>query len=75
MNKLVFAIALLGFASTAAVAQKYTRQQQEAACSDDAFRLCQDAVPDEAKVVACMTKNRTKLSTYCKLVFDGSMAR
>lgn len=66
------AAAVLTLASTAALAQPYTRDQQVAACSDDAFRLCGDAIPDEGRVVACMAARRSYLSQSCRVVFDGS---
>lgn len=73
MNKrIVLAAAILATTLTGAFAQKYTRQQQEAACSDDAFRLCGDDIPDESKVAACMIRKKSALSPRCLVVFDGS---
>lgn len=68
------AIVLVGTFS-GAMAQQYTRQQQEAACSDDAMRLCGDFVPDEARVTACMVQKRTALSPRCLVVFDAGVSR
>ncbi len=76
MNKrLVLAAALLAGMVSGVMAQQYSRQQQEAACSDDAFRLCGDVIPDEAKVTACMIKKKAALSPRCLVVFDAGSAR
>ncbi len=42
--------------------------EQRAACQDDAFRVCPDAIPDEARVRACFIKNRHRLSIACRRV-------
>lgn len=49
------------------------RQQAEHDCYDDAQKLCPDAVPDEDKITACMTKKRAQLSTACGKVFDKGL--
>lgn len=46
------------------------RQRAEAACRDDALRLCADAVPDEAAIVACMRPKRASLTAPCRSAFD-----
>ena len=73
-RKYLLAAAILAVTATSAFAQmRFTRQQQEAACSDDAFALCGDAVPDEQRVTACMVAKRKLLSERCASVFDGSL--
>ena len=46
------------------------REQAEQACYNDATTLCSDAVPDEAKVTACMKVKRMQLSPKCRVIFD-----
>ena len=46
------------------------RAEAEHACYTDATTLCPDAIPDEAKVTACMTMKRAQLSSACGKVFD-----
>jgi hypothetical protein len=41
------------------------------ACTPDALRLCADAIPDVAKVTACMQAKRAELSAPCRLVMNG----
>lgn len=48
------------------------RQRAEQACYDDANRLCNDAIPDEAKITACMGAHRKQLSARCRTMFDAS---
>lgn len=47
------------------------RQRAEQACYDDVQRLCNDAIPDEEKIKACMKVNRKSLSAGCRKVFDS----
>ena len=73
-RKYLLAAAILAVAATSALAQnRFSRQQQEAACSDDAFALCGDAIPDEQRVTACMVTKRKQLSERCRTVFEGSL--
>ncbi len=46
------------------------RAEAEHACYTDATTLCPDAIPDEAKITACMTTKRAQLSPVCAKVFD-----
>ena len=46
------------------------RAEAEHACYTDATTLCPDAIPDEAKVTACMTMKRAQLSPACGKVYD-----
>jgi hypothetical protein len=47
----------------------YTQQDADA-CTPDAFRLCQNAIPDEARVAHCLGQNKRQLSPACKIVFS-----
>ena len=49
------------------------RQEAEHLCYNDATTLCQDAVPDEDKIRACMTAKRSQLSPECGKVFDRGL--
>ncbi len=41
--------------------EAYT-QEQQAACTDDAFRICSSEIPDVDRVTACMVRNQSQLS-------------
>jgi hypothetical protein len=41
------------------------------ACAPDAVRLCNDFIPDVAKITACMKEKRAQLSEPCRVVMYG----
>jgi hypothetical protein len=51
--------------------EAYT-QEEQAACSNDAFRLCSAEIPDVDRVTACMVRNQTQLSPGCRVYFRAS---
>jgi hypothetical protein len=46
----------------------------EKACKGDVYRFCSEAIPSEEKIVACMKKNRKRLSKACRQVMSGGKA-
>jgi hypothetical protein len=46
--------------------------EQQQACASDAMRLCADAMPDIAKITACMSAKHAQLSPACKIAMAGS---
>jgi hypothetical protein len=44
------------------------------ACTPDAMRLCNEFIPDEAKVKACMLSKRSQLSEACRLAMRSKPA-
>ncbi len=60
-------------AATLPTAKEKLRAEAEHVCYDDAQKLCPDAVPDEAKVRACMKAKKASLSPACRKVFDRGM--
>ena len=69
ISKLVIASAVLAMScSTMALArskQPTLREIQEQACTNDAMTLCKDEIPDEDKVTACMTRQKSQVSAGC----------
>jgi hypothetical protein len=61
---LVLAIAPAG-------AQERRQIDPEQACKNDAFRLCNDFIPDRAKVGVCLRRNARALSPDCRTVVAG----
>jgi hypothetical protein len=51
----------------------YTPEQQQA-CSDDAFRLCQADIPDVDRITVCMIRNKSQLSPRCRVYFEPTPA-
>ncbi len=68
MQKLIAFAFLVTVAAFAAPASAATAEEQ-AACQDDAFRVCGNAIPDEQRVKACMIANVRKLSPGCRRFF------
>ena len=65
------AAALCG--STAALAKNSgptLQDRQQAACYGDVQRLCGNAMPDAAKVEACMSDKRPLVSKKCSEMWD-----
>jgi hypothetical protein len=64
MNKRT-AIALLMAlsASTAALAET---QEEQQACTNDAFQFCQNAIPDRDRVFACLAEHKHVISPLCQ---------
>jgi hypothetical protein len=72
MIALAFVLTVIGLSAPASA---YTQEEQQA-CQDDAFRLCQNAIPDEQRVKACLITNMRKLSPACHAMFArGQRAR
>jgi hypothetical protein len=69
MLKFALIAFVLTVATLSAPASAYTQNEQQA-CQDDAFRLCNHAIPDEQKVKACFIANMRKLSPGCRKVFQ-----
>ncbi|MGA2565635.1 MAG: cysteine rich repeat-containing protein [Pseudolabrys sp.] len=63
------AVASLVAIITPLPALAYTQQDADA-CTPDAFRLCQNAIPDEGRVAQCLVRNKQQLSPACKIVFS-----
>ena len=57
----------VGLAPPPAAAQGTPQQQQ--ACTPDVMRLCNQFVPDVAKISVCMAQNRSKISQACRDAF------
>jgi hypothetical protein len=62
----VFACAMVAAPPPAAA---YSQSDADA-CTPDAFRLCQQAIPDADRVRDCLMENRRNLSPACHAVFS-----
>ena len=50
------------------VGQAYT-QDEQSACTGDAFRLCSAEIPDVDRVTVCMIRKKSQLSPGCRVFF------
>jgi hypothetical protein len=67
MKKLIFIIAAMAVATGPAFAQS---QEDQAACTSDVMRLCQQDIPDQGRIIACLVRSRLQLSPACSGVFN-----
>jgi hypothetical protein len=71
--KSALALAILSvFMTSPALSQSDLRSKQQAACEDDAYSLCPDEIPDEARVASCLERQKSKLSPGCRAMFAPS---
>jgi hypothetical protein len=68
---LLLGLALTCFAPDRAAAQPAALNPEQA-CRDDAFRLCNDFIPDRTKVGACLRSKARALSRDCHTVIFGA---
>jgi hypothetical protein len=54
--------------TAAAFAQQLDERAAQAACQDDALRLCQATIPDRERTLACLVHNKAGLSGACRTV-------
>ena len=45
--------------------------EEQAACRPDSNRFCREAEPDAFRVLACLQRNRTKISGACRRVLES----
>ena len=58
----------LAVSTLPAVGQGYS-QEQQAACTPDAMRLCGAYIPDVDRITVCMIQNKSQLSPACRAHF------
>jgi hypothetical protein len=59
----------LGLAGAASAQQSTINPEQ--ACKDDAFKFCNNDIPDRDKVGACLRRNARSISRDCRTVVLG----
>ncbi len=68
-SKTILATAALAFVMLTAVGYAHGPEEEQA-CTPDAFRLCSSEIPDEARITACMERQKASLSPACKVFFQ-----
>jgi hypothetical protein len=63
---IIAAQVLLASAAGPAFAQS---QEDQAACTPDVMRLCQQDIPDRGRIIACLVRSKLQLSPTCAGVF------
>jgi hypothetical protein len=67
--KIQYALALAIFALTPVAAAAETQEEQQA-CTNDAFNVCGDFIPDRERVAACLAQNINRISPACRTVMQ-----
>ena len=65
IRSIAFGVAVVLGSAGLAAAQS---ADEQAACKDDAFRICPHAVPDRDRVLQCFMANRDAVSPACRAV-------
>jgi hypothetical protein len=55
---------------TESLAQSEASADDRAACTPDVFRLCSSEIPNVERIVACLQKDKARLSEKCRAVFN-----
>jgi hypothetical protein len=63
--QVVLASAFLLLAPVAATAET---QEEQQACTNDAFNVCGAFIPDRDRVAACLSQNLNRISSACRTV-------
>ena len=59
----------LALAMWPASSHAYTQEDQQRLCTGDVFRLCSSEIPNRARIIACMHRQKASLSHGCRSVF------
>jgi hypothetical protein len=62
-------LALVVMIASPLVANAYTQEDADA-CTPDAMKLCQNAIPDAGRVTQCLVQNKRQLSSACAVVMS-----
>jgi hypothetical protein len=67
-------MAILGAVGVATAQEYRGTDEQRQACTSDVMRLCSAEVPDVNRIVACLHREKPRLSPGCRAVFDTGSA-
>jgi hypothetical protein len=67
-----FLFASVAFSATPVRAQPASAEEL---CTPDVMRLCQEAIPERNKIVACLRAKRGQLSAGCRSVMTSKKRR
>jgi hypothetical protein len=68
-------LAAVALALTVSFAGAAGTDAERSACTPDVFRLCSSDIPNVQRIVACLQRERTKLSPACRATFDPPATR
>jgi hypothetical protein len=62
-------ILTLGLPVLASAQQQQYSQEDANACTDDVYRFCGQAIPDQQRITACLYQHRHQVSPACYAVY------
>jgi cysteine rich repeat protein len=65
----------LALALFALPAEAQPTPEQRQACEQDAYRFCQDTIPDEQRTRQCLVRNMRRLTPTCRSAFQRKRGR
>jgi hypothetical protein len=68
-------LAAAAFTPAWAAAPSQGTPEQQRACTPDVMRLCNEFIPDVAKISACMGRKRAQVSAACRAAFATPHAK
>jgi hypothetical protein len=73
-TKIIICALALVISARGAAAQQASEyrgtEQQQLACTPDVFRLCWSEIPNVSQIVACLVREKPRLSEACRAVFE-----
>jgi type II secretory pathway component PulL len=69
MSSLAFGAILSVVLPVFASAQQNYSQEDANACTNDVYRFCQQAIPDQQRITACLYQHRNQVSPACYAVY------
>lgn len=64
-------LAFTSYAMPSAAQGVTATAEERAACTPDVFRLCSSEIPNVTRIIACMKRERPKLSPACAAFFNA----
>jgi hypothetical protein len=66
MKAVPFLIATFAAATIATSANAFDQAAAQQACGNDVFAMCQQDIPDQGRITACLRKNYSRVSAPCR---------
>src|SRR5690348_6999568 len=74
MKVLPALLAAVAIAALSNSAQAFDQAAAQQACGNDVFALCQQDIPDQTRITACLRKNSSRVSAPCHAFMAASAA-
>jgi hypothetical protein len=72
MKAVSFLIAAVAAVTIAGSANAFDQAAAQQACGNDVFAMCQQDIPDQGRITACLRKNYSHVSGSCRAFMAAS---